>query len=151
MEHSGKGKLSKIVKRAPAIRLTSSASYTRTTSDNTLAVPFNSTYLATVSNITMNDMTRRCVASREEQKHHNLVLDAAKSIPLDVVDNIENQTKQYFAHDTATKVELERTHELAVQSRTAPFVTESIAALADTLSTLPRHGIRSLTANFARK
>ena len=133
----------KPVARAPAIRLTASASYTRAPAAAHVDPPMNSTYRATLCAAPAADMARRCVESRRAVKSAGMVRAAADAVPLDVADAVRAAVDEEFAGLTATRRETKRAADASLAERMAPRATAAEAALGAVIVAEPRCGIRS--------
>jgi hypothetical protein len=119
------------------VRLSSSAEYNRPVRQDAFGgVALESTYKRTVSNVAADsaDMTRRCVSQRREGQRSNMVLNAAKTLSLERVDQIKEECATQFAEETQTKLATQRLQADAAAQATAPLDLPSMDALADTLS-----------------
>lgn len=133
----------KPVTRAPTIRLTSSASYTRPPLAAHTDPPINSTYRSTLCVVSADEMKRRCVESHRSVKSSRMVHEASLQIPVSLFDDIKAEVDADFASMTATK----RANSLAVTAsqneRMAPKATLAEAALGSVILNEPRFGIQS--------
>jgi hypothetical protein len=133
----------KPINRAPAIRLTSTAGYTRPPLAAHTDPPINSTYRSTMCVASADEMHRRCVESRRSVKSSRMVHEASLHIPVGLVDEIKAAVDEEYSDMTATK----RASSLAVTAsqaaRMAPAATPAEAALGQVIMSEPRRGICS--------
>jgi hypothetical protein len=120
------------------IKLTSTATYTRPAmhADLPLTSTHRSSYCAAPA-----DMTRRCIEASRTAKSHNMVRDASRLIPLDIVDAAEGEVNAAYAEETRRALEESRSMQARKAELAAPTATAQEAALANLLESLPRCGI----------
>jgi hypothetical protein len=134
----------KPIKRAPAVRLTSTASYTRPLHDTDSAnLPLLSTHRVSYS-YPNADMAAKCVESFRSQKSCNMVKMAAQQVPLDVVDAHEAAVGAAFDAETAAEMEVQRAKAAALKERKAPAASEAEATFAGMLAQLPRCPMKNM-------
>lgn len=164
-----KGTLRKLNGPPPKIvRLVSSAEYTRTVhppsdeslgtstvvtlgSGTTLTVPpvLNSTYRRTLCEPVNDkqDIYNRCVQARFAKKRGTMVKDAASSLPLDILDRVNEETLQHANASIAHAKEQSHILEQTALQRTVPYTTPAIEELSHTLHDLPRHPQQHVLVN----
>jgi hypothetical protein len=134
----------KPIKRAPAVRLTSSASYTRPVHDADPAnLPLLTTHRVTYS-YPNADMAVKCVESFRSQKSCYMVKMAAQQVPIDVVDAHEAAVGALFDAETAAAMEVQRAKAAALKERRAPAASEAEAKFAGMLAQLPRCPMKNM-------
>jgi hypothetical protein len=127
--------------RPPIVRLVSSAEYTRTqVFEGGHGVPLNSTYRETLCTLASDaeTATQRCIAARQEVARGKMVLDASKKLPLDVLDKVAADVDATMRLEASKRVDLAATAASVAVSTRRPIMTDKVATLAHTLSTLPR-------------
>ena len=133
----------KPIHRAPAVRLTSSAVYTRPLpTDHTADIPMLSTHRVSYTQPAA-EMKARCVESRRSVKSANMVREAAALVPIDAVDAHEAAVAAHFAAATASELEAVRARAAALAERGAPSASPAEARLAGLLAALPRCGMEN--------
>lgn len=133
----------KKINRAPAIRLTSTASYTRPPVAAHADPPINSTYRSTMCVASSDEMTRRCVESHRSVKSSRMVHEASLQVPVSLFDDIKAEVEAEFASLTATKRATARAVTESQVERMAPKATSAEAALGAVILNEKRHGIQS--------
>ena len=127
--------------RAPLIHLTSTAAYVRPTLGATgIHIPLESTY-RTSYGAPAEDMERRCIAARRETKSVNMIVSAAATIPLDLVDAMEARVNEDFAKAAAETIKAQQLAVTVIAERAVPTPTAAETAFTATLAALPRHPV----------
>ena len=134
---------------APAIRLVSTAVYTRHVVQDTTGVPMNSTYRATISDHAKDgaDMRARCVATRGEMQRHDMVRAAARLIPPAALDRMHAAAETTFRSETLQREQAGTLEAAAAADMDMPFVTPAIAAFSRTLAAEPSHPATATMTN----
>jgi len=134
----------KPIQRAPAVRLTSSAAYTRPLHDVDAGnLPLLTTHRVTYS-YPGQDMAAKCVESFRSQKSCNMVKAAAQLVPIDVVDAHEAAVGAQFDAATAAELEVQRAKAAALKERKAPAASAAEAQFAGMLAQLPRCPMKNM-------
>ena len=126
--------------RAPVIHLTSTASYTRPAM--TVDLPLQSTHRASYRS-DAPDAARRCREAMRTARSHNMVRDASRQLPLDLVDAHDAEVRGLFAGETARALGERAALAEAKAAQHAPAATRAEAALAVLLESQPRMGMRN--------
>jgi hypothetical protein len=131
--------------RVPAIRLTSTAQYTRPGQvDHSADIPLTSTHRFDYQPLGgAAESTKRCLESIRGSRSHNMVKLASHMIPLDVVDAIEAEVSAEFDAKLEEERAAKTLKDTLKQEHHAPSATQAEAALATVLFALPRHGIEN--------
>ena len=124
--------------RAPVIHLTSTATYTRPRM--TLDLPMTSTHRASYRSDAA-DAARRCVEAARTARSHNMVRDASRQLPLDLVDAHDAEVRGLYAEDTRRALAERAELAVAKAAQHAPAATAAEAALAALLESQPRQGM----------
>jgi len=164
-----KGTLRKLNGPPPKIvRLVSSAEYTRpvnlassgslgtsslvtTSTGATITVPpvLNSTYRRTLCEPVSNteDMYNRCVEARFAKKRGTMVKDAVSSLPLDILDRVNEETLYHTEETIHHAREQTQRLEQTAHERSIPYTTPAIEELSATLHKEPRHPQQHVLVN----
>jgi hypothetical protein len=133
----------KPIKRAPAVRLTSTASYTRPLQDQDAGtLPLHTTHR--VGYTYQCSMADKCVESARSAKSCYMVKTAAQQVPIDVVDAAEAEVNAQFDAETAAALATQRAKAAALKERKAPSASDAEAKFAGMLAELPRCGMKNM-------
>jgi hypothetical protein len=134
-------------KRPPIVRLVSTASYTRPALPGNLApgvaagahpadALLSSTYRRTLCDPSADKAAAaaRCVAARAEASRRDLVLSAARALPLDVLDRVGAETAAARDAAGATAAASAAAVAATAAARAIPVVTPAVEALSSTLA-----------------
>lgn len=125
------------------VRMSSTATYERPRCENTLdGIPLSTTYRDTHCTSVTIDKPWIYTQSKIAKERNNLVVQAANSIPLERVREIERETEDIAQNTITSRLTMEKTREVKIQERTQPLLTESIRDLSLKLSEEPRFPIQ---------